>query len=109
MNNKEAELHRILDIVVSCCATQISEDGKMSITKDDILGKSRVENVVMTRCILCRLISWNGYSVTTIAQMLNRTASAVRHLIALGDNYYKTSKAYRIAEAEAMLKCKDVE
>lgn len=109
MNNKEAELYRILDIVVSCCSTQISEDGKMSLTKDDILGKSRVENVVMTRCILCRIVIWNGYSVTTMAQMLNRTATAIRHLITLGDNYHKSSRAYRIAEAEAMLKCKDIE
>lgn len=108
MNNKSKELYNILNIVVECCAFQISEDGTMSITKDDILGKSRAENVVMTRCILVHQLIDAGYSITTCAQLLNRTIPAIRHLITLGYDYLKTSKAYRIANAEVILKCKDI-
>lgn len=109
MNNKETELHKIVDIVVSCCATQIDDDGTMSLTRDDVLGKSREENVVMTRAILSMCIISAGYSVTTVAQLLHRTPQAIRHLINLGHQYYKTSRAFRIANAEATIKLKDIE
>ena len=49
MNNKEKYLHKILDAVVESC--NYMSGSKLSITKEDILGKSRNENVVMTRCI----------------------------------------------------------
>lgn len=108
MNNKETELHRILNIVVGCCATDIG-DGKMSLTKDEVLGKSRKENVVMTRCILVMMIVGAGYSTTTAAQLLRRTTHAVRHLLDVGHQYHLTSRAFRIASAEATLKCRDIE
>ena len=49
MNNKEKYLHKILDAVVESCS--YIGGGRLSIAKEDILGKSRNENVVMTRCI----------------------------------------------------------
>ena len=49
MNNKEKYLHKILDTVVESCS--YIGGGRLSITKEDILGKSRNENVVMARCI----------------------------------------------------------
>lgn len=109
MNNKETELWRIVDIVVECCATKVKEDGTMSLTREDVLGKSRAENVVMTRCILVMMIIGAGYSVTTAAQLLGRTPHAIRHLLDIGHNYHISSRAFRIASAEATLMCKDIE
>lgn len=108
INNKERELYRIVDNVVRCCATEI-EDGKMSITREDVLGRSRAENLVMTRCVLASQIIHAGYSVTTVSQLLKRTVAAVRNMLRMDRNYYDTSRAYRIASAEATLLCKDVE
>jgi len=102
MNNKESELYRLLDIAIQCCATT-NKDGSYSITKEDILGKTRVENVVMTRCVLICLILHSGYSITTAAKFLNRTIPAIRYLEKLSDNLFKTSRAYRIAMAEATI------
>lgn len=109
MNDKETELYRIVECVVGCCATQVDADGTMSVTVDDVLGKSRAENVLMTRCILVGEIVGAGYSVTTAAQLLHRTPQAVRHLQELGYQYHRSSRAYRIAEAEAVLLCRKLE
>ena len=49
MNNKEKYLHKILDVVVESC--NYIGGGRLFITKEDILSKSRNENVVMIRCI----------------------------------------------------------
>ena len=62
MNDKETELYRIVDSVVSCCATQIDAEGHVNLTAEDVLGKSRAENVLMARCILVGEISGAGYS-----------------------------------------------
>lgn len=109
MNNKQRELMRIVDAVVSCCCTDVDNSGTKSLTADDVLGKSRAENVVMTRAILVSQVLSSGYSVTTCAQLLCRTAHAVRHLNELGYQYMRTSRAYRIAHAESTLLCKDIE
>lgn len=61
-------MYRIIECVVRCCATQIDSDGRMSVTVEDVLGKSRAENVLMTRCILVGEMVGAGYSVTTAAQ-----------------------------------------
>ena len=50
-----------------------------------------------------------GFSITTIAQVLNRTVQAVRHLQKLAFDYLKTSRVYRLATAQATLLNKDVE
>lgn len=109
MNNKERYIQKIIDIVVSCCATEIDEEGTMSITKEDVLGKSRAENIVMTRCIIAMMLFGAGYSVTTIALILKRTPHAVRHLLVSGQNYQLCSRAFRIACAEATLMCSKYE
>lgn len=46
---KKKYLHKILDAVMESCI--YIGGGKLSITKEDIFGKIRNENVVMTRCI----------------------------------------------------------
>lgn len=103
MNNKERELYRLLDIAIQCCAIT-NEDGSYSITKEDILGKTRIENVVMTRCVLISLILRSGYSITTVAKFLNRTIPAIRYLEKLSNTLSKTSRAYKIAINEAFIK-----
>lgn len=107
MNDKESTLHKIVDIVVECCAMQVA-DGKMSVTKELVLGACRTENVVMTRCILVRMIVFEGYSVSTAAMLLNKSIQAVRHLLQLAQTFHNNSRAYRIAEAEATLRCKNL-
>ena len=108
MNNKAKYLYDILDIVVDCCATEIDSNGRMSVTKEDVLGKSRAENVSLTREIFAIQVVNAGYSVTTVAQLLKRTPQSVRHLIAQGYSHEQTSNAFRLAKAEATIKCRDI-
>ena len=49
MNDKETELYRIIECVVRCCATQIDSDGRMSVTVEDVLGKSRADDTLHSR------------------------------------------------------------
>lgn len=106
MNDKSLFLHQLVDIVVDCCAIQIDEEGTMSVTRERVLSKDRSENCVMTRCILVSIIAFAGYSIETTALLLKRTPQAVRHLLDLSQEYHKSSRAYKIAEAEALLKVK---
>lgn len=99
MNEKEKELYRIVDCVVACCAMNV-ENGK-SMTRDDVLGPHRNENLIMTRCILIEHILKAGYSVTTVATLMHRSAAAIRHLRSLGQRFSKTSYAFRVASQEA--------
>ena len=105
MNNKEKELRHIVEIVVECCAT-CTGDGTMSVTVDMVLGKSRTENLVLTRCILARMIIFAGYTVSTISTLLKRHPKSVRDMLKMGQVLYNTKRAYRIAENEAMERCK---
>lgn len=106
MNNKESALYDIVGIVIDCCATRVDDIGTMSLTIEDVLGVSRAENVVMTRCILVGQLLSAGYSVTTIAQFLHKSNQAIRHLLEKGYIYQQTSRAYKIADSEATLRCK---
>ena len=109
MNNKERALWQMLDNAIKCCAVLVDEDGELSITRADILGKSRAENLVMTRCIAASQMHRAGYSTTTIARLMCRTVPAIRHLLAADLNYTETSRAYRIAAAETTLMNKGLE
>lgn len=108
MNDKEKELWRVIDNVVKCCAIT-DNNGTLNITREDVLGKSRAENLVMTRCMVVEQMLHAGFSITTIATILNRTVPAIRHLQKLAYQYLSTSRAYRLATAEATLLNKDVE
>lgn len=105
MNKKQQELERITKIVIDCCAMEIDDEGKTNITIKDVTGKSRKTNLVMTRCILAAKILSHGFSIDTIANLLNRSVSAVRHLLKLGHWFKRTSKAYDIANKEVEEKC----
>lgn len=99
MNAKERELHRIVDIVVSCCS--VSFGGRVSLSRAEVLGKGRGEVLTMTRCILASLIIAAGFSVSTLAGLMGRTATSARYLVSLDRQFHKTSRAYRIASVEA--------
>ncbi|MDY5335536.1 MAG: hypothetical protein SPG97_02135, partial [Bacilli bacterium] len=55
-------------------------DGTHSISREDIIGKSREENVVMARALVVEQMVHAGFTITSIAYILNRTVQATRHL-----------------------------
>ena len=77
-----------------------ARNGSPAVNRDDVLGTSRETNTVMTRCILVRCLLDAGYSVSTVAALLGRTARGIRHLLALDRHYWRTSRAYRTAVEE---------
>ena len=108
MNKKEQLIYTIIDNVISCCGVT-KPDGGISITREDVLGKSRAENIVMTRCLVVEQMTHAGFSIATIGMILNRTVQATRHLLRMSYQYYETSRAFRLATSEATLLNKDVE
>lgn len=77
MNKKEELIWKVIDNVISCCAvTRI--DGTKSITREDVVGKSREENVVLTRCLVVEQMVHAGFTISTIAFILNRTVQATK-------------------------------
>lgn len=77
-----------------------ARNGSPAVNRDDVLGTSRETNTVMTRCILVSSLLDAGYSVSTAAALLGRTARGIRHLLALDRHYWRTSCAYRTAVEE---------
>lgn len=108
MNDKQKLIESIIANVIKCCAVE-SSDGRLNITKEDVIGKSREDHIVMTRCLVVEQLIHGGFSVNTIAFLLNRTVQAIIHLRKMSINYYETSRAYRLATSEATLLNKDVE
>lgn len=107
MNNKQSTLDSILDVVVACCATDI--EGSVYVTRERVLSHDRHELIVMTRCILASQIVRAGYSLATVAIYLHRSMQAVRHMLQSDAMFRRSSRAYRIASAEAEMRCKDME
>ena len=108
MNKKEQLIWSIIDNVISCC-TITKADGTHSITREDLVGKSREENVVMARALVVEQMVHAGFTITSIASILNRTVQATRHLFKMSTEFYQTSRAFRLATSEATLMNKDVE
>ena len=108
MNDKEKEIYRVIDNVVKCCAIELP-NRTLSISRDDILGKSREENIVMARAMVVEQMLHAGFSITTIAQILSRNVASIRHLRKLAYDYLSISRVYRLATAQATLLNKDVE
>lgn len=104
MNDKQVLLTKIVEAVVDCCASELS-DGRKNITLADVLSKSHAENVVQTRQIAAMQISHAGYTATTIAQLLGCTTSSVRKMIADGYNRLQMSSAFNFAYSEATIRC----
>lgn len=108
MNKKEQLIWSIIDNVISCC-TITKADGTRSITREDLVGKSREENVVMARALVVEQMVHAGFTINSIASILNRTVQATRHLFKMSTEFYQTSRAFRLATSEATLLNKDVE
>ena len=106
MNTKDYILSRLIDIVVDCSKSAILDDN--TITRSTLLGNSKNENACMARAILvCQLID-AGYTITTIAKLLKRTAQGIRHIIKTNYALMKSSQAYRIASNDVEEKCKEL-
>ena len=101
MNKKEEELNRIIDIVISCC----NMENHNVITKDLLLSGCKRENIVMTRCILVYEVVRAGYTITTCAELLGCTTQTARMLMSRDGEYHRTSRACRLAKAEATELC----
>lgn len=98
MNDKEKELYRIIDIVIGCCSCQ----GNEQQLRTRVLGGSRDDNTVLTRCMIARLLAFAGYSNATIAMVLRRDVKSVRNMLDAARDCRKTRRSYRIAEDEAV-------
>lgn len=96
----------MLDLVVDCCSMEI--DGKKTLTKEDVIGKSKKTNAVMTRCIFITEMLFAGYTTETAATLLKRTEPGIRQLLNTAHGFRLTSNAYRIAEAQCTLLCKNL-
>jgi len=100
MNNKEQEVYRIVDIVITCCAFGGNEES----LRKSVLSKARDENTVLTRCMLARMLAFVGYSNATISALLHRTPAQVRNMLEVARDLRTHNRCYRIAEDEAMKK-----
>ena len=104
MNDKDYELNRIISIVVNCCKSSVWSD--KSMTRGDLLGKSKNENVCMARAILGSQRINAGFTISTISGLLRRTAQGIRHIIKSNYSLLKSSRAYKIASGEVAEKCR---
>lgn len=104
MNKKEKLLDKIIDIVVKCTSYEVNN--APTITKSDILGKCRAENVVLARSILVLQLLSEGFTATTIAALLNRSVQAIHKLEQKAYDSIRTSRVCREAAAEVVLEIK---
>ena len=104
MNDKDYELNRIITIVVNCCKSSVWLD--KSMTREELLGKSKNENACMARAILVSQLVKAGFTISTISGLLRRTAQGIRHIIKTNYTLLKSSRAYKIASGEVEEMCK---
>lgn len=107
MNVKERLIETAISTVIKSCSIDEYVNVK-SVTKDDILGKSRIQLVVIARCILVRVLIKIGFSVTTVAQILHRTKNTVRNLLQVGEQYMKMSSVFKIVYEDAYKACSNI-
>lgn len=100
--NLEDIINAIVDIVVDVVAVN------NNISRNMLLGRCRQEGVLIARCLLVSQLAASGYPTATIAHAINRKPQTVRSLYALARNYHKTSKAYRLAEAQVLARVRDL-
>ena len=86
MNNINKEINRVIDTVIDCSKAVVSHE-HMSVTRDEVLGRSRKENAIRVRCLIAYFLYNDGLSITTIGQILGKSSRAVR---------YKSCKSSRV-------------
>lgn len=106
MNDKDKEMHRIIDAVIDACKTTIG-DNVYTISKEDVLGKCKRENTNITRSMLAFHLLQFGLCPTTISMLLGKSVQAVRNMINTHYSLVKESKAYRIANNQVERKLKE--
>lgn len=99
MNDLEIEINSITDIVIECCVTHL-QNGDASITKSEVLSKSKKENATIARYMLSNYLLKFGLSTTTISLMFNCSVQSVRNMLSHHEDWMKNSQAYRIANAQ---------
>ena len=104
MNDKDYELDRIVSVVINCTKSSIWSDN--SITREELLGKSKNENACMARAILVSQLINAGFTISTISGLLRRTAQGIRHIIKTNYSLLKSSRVYKIASGEVAEKCR---
>ena len=104
MNNKEKLFYQILETVAKCCSYTL-KDGRQSITVADILGRSRKENVQLTRNIAVSMLIAVGFTVSTCAVMMHRSPPAIRSMVRADRQMQETSMVYRMAARQARTQC----
>lgn len=103
MNELEKELNEVVSIVIECCVTTI-DNGSYSITRNDVLGKSKKENASIVRNMLATHLIKDGFSMTTISLLMGRTIQSVRNMLQAHEEWMRNSNAYRIANAQVIRK-----
>lgn len=101
MNEKNSAIYEILKIVVDECTGEINNDAV--VTKEDVLGKSKRENVIITRCLFVAQLRCAGFTESDIAAILGRQKRAVHEILAKAYEYKKKSKIFRITDAKLTL------
>ena len=104
MNNKEKLFYQILETAARCCSYTL-KDGRQSITVADILGRSRKENVQLTRNIAVSMLIAVGFTVSTCAVMMHRSRPAIRSMVRADRQMQETSMVYRLAARQARTQC----
>lgn len=104
MNDKEKLFHEIVETVARCTSYTL-KDGTQSITVADVLGKSRKENVQLTRNIAVSMLIAVGFTVSTCAVMMHRSPPAIRSMVRADRQMQETSMVYRLAARQARTQC----
>ena len=93
MNKKEELIWRVIDNVISCCAvTRI--DGAKSITREDVVGKSREENVVLTRCLVVEQMVQRNMNKSELKEKIRRMKMEIQELEECLDKYEERDNRY---------------
>ena len=106
MSDKQDFVEAIIDVVYESCVTRAN--GNVNFSREELLGNCRKQSVVMTRCMLAMALHSKGYSKDTIAMILGKTEHQVNRLLSAHYDFEMTSHAYRVANAEAVLRCQEI-
>lgn len=106
MNDKEKLFYHIVETAARCCSYTL-KDGRQSITVADILGRSRKENVQLTRNIAVSMLVALGFTISTCATMMHRSPPAVRNMMKADRQLQETNRAYRMAIMQARGECRN--
>lgn len=90
MNDKEKLFYHVVETAARYCSYTL-KDGQQSITVADVLGKSRRENVQLTRNIAVGLLVALGFTVSTCAVMMHRSPPAIRCMMRADRQMQETS------------------